>query len=149
MEQNQKYEKYIYILITVFITWMIVGIAYSSKETELKETISSQNETISQLQEEIEEKDGKIENLNLNIENKDEAISDSNDILNNESSDEDSEGVQIDSTDNFILNKNTKVFHYPYCSSVNKMKDSNKKEIKATREEMIDKGYKPCGRCNP
>ena len=60
MKENKKYEKYIYILITVFITWMIVGIAYSSKETELKETISSQNETIAELKEKIEDKDSQI-----------------------------------------------------------------------------------------
>lgn len=146
MEQNKKYEKYIYILITIFITWMIVGIAYSSKENELKETISSQNETISQLKADIEEKDGKIESLNLNVENKDEEITELNDMLN---PNEELKEVQIDSTDNYVLNKNTKVFHYPYCSSADKMKDSNKKEMKATREEMINKGYKPCGRCNP
>lgn len=144
MEQNKKYEKYIYILITVFITWMIVGFSYSGKENELKETISSQNETITQLQIEIEEKDSRIDALKSNIERKDEEINDLN-----ESSDEDLKEVQIDTTDNYVLNKNTKVFHYPYCSSVNQMKDSNKKEIKATREEMINKGYKPCGRCNP
>ena len=144
MEQNKKYEKYIYILITVFITWMIVGFSYSDKENELKETISSQNETITQLQIEIEEKDSRIDALKSNIERKDEEINDLN-----ESSDEDLKEVQIDTTDKYVLNKNTKVFHYPYCSSVNQMKDSNKKEIKATREEMINKGYKPCGRCNP
>ena len=144
MEQNKKYEKYIYILITIFVTWMIVGFSYSDKENELKETISAQNETITQLQSEIEEKDSRIDTLKSNIERKDEEINDLN-----ESSDEDLKEVQIDSTDNYVLNKNTKVFHYPYCSSVDKMKDSNKKEMKATRDEMINKGYKPCGRCNP
>lgn len=144
MEQNKKYEKYIYILITVFITWMIVGFSYSNKESELKETISSQNETIAQLQKEIEEKDSRIDTLKSNIERKDEEISELNDTNN-----EDLKEVQIDTTDNYVLNKNTKVFHYPYCSSVSQMKDSNKKEMKATRDEMINKGYKPCGRCNP
>lgn len=144
MEQNKKYKKYIYILITVFITWIIVGFGYSDKENELKETISAQNETIAQLQKEIEEKDGRIDTLKSNIERKEEEINDLSD-----SSDEDLKEIQIDTTNNYVLNKNTKVFHYPYCSSVDKMKDSNKKEMKATRDEMIDKGYKPCGRCNP
>lgn len=144
MEQNKKYEKYIYILITIFITWMIVGFSYSGKENELKETISAQNETIIQLQSEIEEKDGRIDTLKSDIERKEEEINDLSD-----SSDEDLKEIQIDTTNNYVLNKNTKVFHYPYCSSVDKMKDSNKKEMKATRDEMIDKGYKPCGRCNP
>lgn len=144
MEQNKKYEKYIYILITIFITWLIVGFSYSDKENELKETISSQNETIAQLQNEIKEKDARIYTLKSNKGRKDEEIKDLS-----ESSDEDLNEVQIDATDNYVLNKNTKVFHYYNCSSVNQMKDSNKKEIKATREEMINKGYKPCGRCNP
>lgn len=144
MEQNKKYEKYIYILITIFITWMIVGIAYLSKENELKETISSQDETITQLQKEIEEKDGRIDTLKSNIERKEEEISELNDTNN-----EELEEVQIDTTNNYVLNKNTKVFHYPYCSSVSQMKNSNKKEMKTTRDEMINKGYKPCGRCNP
>lgn len=144
MEQNKKYEKYIYILITIFITWMIVGFSYSDKENELKETISAQNETITQLQKEIEEKDSRIDTLKSNIERKDEEINDLN-----EPSDEDLKEVQIDTTNNYVLNKNTKVFHYPYCSSVSQMKDSNKKEMKATRDEIINKGYKPCGKCNP
>lgn len=144
MEQNKKYEKYIYIIIAVIITWIIVGFSYSDKENELKETISSQNETIAQLQEEIEEKDSRIDTLKSNIERKNEEIKDLS-----ESSNEDLKEVQIDATDNYVLNKNTKVFHYYYCSSVNQMKDSNKKEIRATRDEMISKGYKPCGRCNP
>lgn len=144
MEQNKKYEKYIYILITIFITWMIVGFSYSDKENELKETISSQNETIAQLQKEIEEKDSRIDTLKSNLERKEEEINDLS-----ESPDEDLKEVQIDTTDNYVLNKNTKVFHYPYCSSVSQMKDSNKKEMKATRDEMINKGYKPCRKCNP
>lgn len=49
----------------------------------------------------------------------------------------------------YVVNKNTKVFHYYGCSSISNMKEKNKKEISATREEMIKRGYKPCGRCNP
>jgi len=49
----------------------------------------------------------------------------------------------------YIANKNTHKFHIGGCSEIKKMKDSNKVEITATREEMIEMGYKPCGRCNP
>ena len=49
----------------------------------------------------------------------------------------------------YILNINSKIFHYHGCSGVTKMKDKNKKEITATRDEMIKKGYKPCGICKP
>ena len=49
----------------------------------------------------------------------------------------------------YVLNTNTKKFHYPYCGSVSTMKESNKKETNETREELISQGYKPCGNCNP
>lgn len=48
----------------------------------------------------------------------------------------------------YIGNKNTKKFHYPDCSSVDDMKESNKITLNS-RDEAIKKGYKPCGRCNP
>ena len=47
----------------------------------------------------------------------------------------------------YILNTNTKKFHYPTCSSVNDMKDKNKQEFFGTRDEAISNGYSPCGRC--
>lgn len=49
----------------------------------------------------------------------------------------------------YILNTNTKRFHYPSCSSVDEMKDKNKQEYTGTRDELIAEGYKPCGRCKP
>ena len=49
----------------------------------------------------------------------------------------------------YILNTNTKKFHYPYCKSVRDMKEKNKRETTMTREEIIEKGYSPCKNCNP
>lgn len=49
----------------------------------------------------------------------------------------------------YILNTNTKKFHYSGCGSVKKMKESNKKQYTGTREEVIKKGYSPCGNCKP
>ena len=49
----------------------------------------------------------------------------------------------------YVLNTNTKKFHLPSCSSIAKMKDSNKQSFTGTRQELIDKGYSPCGKCNP
>ena len=49
----------------------------------------------------------------------------------------------------FIGNKNTKKFHYPYCSSVADMKEKNKVPLYCTRDEAIAQGYSPCGRCHP
>ncbi|MBU5474244.1 DNA/RNA non-specific endonuclease [Roseburia sp. MSJ-14] len=50
---------------------------------------------------------------------------------------------------NYILNTNTKKFHYPDCSSVNDMKEKNKEAFTGSREEVIEMGYSPCGRCKP
>lgn len=49
----------------------------------------------------------------------------------------------------YILNTNTKKFHLPNCSSVNKMKDSNKEEYTGSRDDVINRGYEPCKKCNP
>ena len=49
----------------------------------------------------------------------------------------------------YILNKNTKKFHDPDCSGVDDIKKKNKKEFFGTRDELIEDGYEPCGRCRP
>ena len=49
----------------------------------------------------------------------------------------------------YIGNKNTKKFHYPYCGSVGQMKDKNKDYLYGSRDEAITKGYSPCGNCKP
>lgn len=48
-----------------------------------------------------------------------------------------------------VLNKNTKRAHLPDCPSVNDMKEKNKEFFEGTVEELKDRGYKACGRCNP
>ena len=47
----------------------------------------------------------------------------------------------------YIINKNSKKFHLPDCSSVKDMKPQNKKESDKTREELEDLGYIPCKAC--
>ena len=49
----------------------------------------------------------------------------------------------------YVLNKNTHVFHEPSCDSVTEMKEKNKGFFEGTRDEAIAQGYKPCGRCKP
>lgn len=49
----------------------------------------------------------------------------------------------------YVLNTNTKKFHYPSCSSVNQMAEHNKQVVECDREELIAQGYSPCGRCHP
>lgn len=53
------------------------------------------------------------------------------------------------STENYILNTNTKKFHRPTCSSVKKMNESNKKSSSESRDALIKEGYEPCKICNP
>ena len=49
----------------------------------------------------------------------------------------------------YVLNTNTKKFHYPYCSSVPTIKQKNRKDFTGSRDELIGMGYDPCGRCKP
>ncbi len=58
------------------------------------------------------------------------------------------ETTSVDTAD-YVLNTNTKKFHYPSCASVKKMKSKNRKDYTGTREEIINKGYDPCKNCNP
>ena len=67
--------------------------------------------------------------------------------------DTDSEDSTSDSQtakgDTYILNKNTQKFHLPDCSSVPDIKARNKENYTGTREELLERGYSPCGNCNP
>lgn len=49
----------------------------------------------------------------------------------------------------YVLNNNSMKFHYPSCSSVNKISSSNRSDYTGTRDELINMGYSPCGKCNP
>lgn len=49
----------------------------------------------------------------------------------------------------YVLNTNTKKFHYPSCRSVDQMKEKNKQNYTGTRDEVISMGYDPCKSCNP
>jgi DNA-entry nuclease len=49
----------------------------------------------------------------------------------------------------YVLNINTKKFHYPECDSVKLMKDKNKEFAEATRDEVMARGFDPCGNCHP
>lgn len=49
----------------------------------------------------------------------------------------------------YVLNTSTKKFHKPSCRDVDKIKDGNKSTINDTRENVIARGYSPCGHCHP
>lgn len=49
----------------------------------------------------------------------------------------------------YVLNTNTKKFHYSTCSSVSRMSEKNKQTVSESRDDIISQGYSPCGNCNP
>ena len=49
----------------------------------------------------------------------------------------------------YVLNTNSKKFHYPSCSSVGDMSSKNRRDVSMSRDEIIAQGFVPCKRCNP
>ncbi len=49
----------------------------------------------------------------------------------------------------YVLNTNTKKFHYPTCYSAQKISAKNYAESTLTRSQLIAQGYDPCGNCEP
>lgn len=49
----------------------------------------------------------------------------------------------------YVLNRNSKKFHNPECSSADAIKPSNRLDKKDTRDNIISQGYDPCKRCTP
>ena len=49
----------------------------------------------------------------------------------------------------YVLNTSSMKFHYPDCPAVGDMKSRNKLEVEATRDELVERGYEPCGTCRP
>ena len=65
---------------------------------------------------------------------------------NNESSSESSvSGEERD----YVLNTNTKKFHYPSCSSAKRISSKNREYFTGNREALIAEGYEPCKVCHP
>ena len=60
-----------------------------------------------------------------------------------------SDGVEKDVQTVYFLNTNTKKFHRESCESVRDIKNENKEVFVGSRQEVIDRGYEPCGRCKP
>ena len=49
----------------------------------------------------------------------------------------------------YILNTNSHKFHYPDCAGAASMSDANRQEYTGSREDLIARGYTPCGQCDP
>ena len=49
----------------------------------------------------------------------------------------------------YVVNTKSGKFHDPKCSSAAEITDQNRLDFTGTREELIERGYEPCGRCKP
>ena len=49
----------------------------------------------------------------------------------------------------YIVNKSSKKFHRPDCSTIKQMKSANKEKFTGTRDQLIQMGYEPCKVCDP
>ena len=83
----------------------------------------------------------KTENENFSITSTEENIETEEEIIIEEEETEEGE--------EYILNTNSYKIHFPWCHSVDRMKEYNKKYVTDTIENLIDKGYSPCGNCKP
>lgn len=61
---------------------------------------------------------------------------------------ENTEEATLENCD-YVLNTSSKKIHYPNCSSVGTMAPHNTKYFIGTRDQAVESGYKPCGRCKP
>ena len=53
------------------------------------------------------------------------------------------------SENGYILNTNSKKFHFMDCGSGGRTSAKNRKDVTDTRENIIAMGYEPCGNCEP
>lgn len=49
----------------------------------------------------------------------------------------------------YVLNNNTRKFHYPDCGSVLDIAEKNIDYFSGPREVLLDMGFQPCKRCKP
>lgn len=49
----------------------------------------------------------------------------------------------------YVLNTNTKKFHYPGCRNVKNIKPENSQTLNTSRDELIRQGYNACKECMP
>lgn len=49
----------------------------------------------------------------------------------------------------YVINTDSRKFHYPSCSRAKEISDANRSEYTGTRDDLIAQGYDPCGTCKP
>lgn len=49
----------------------------------------------------------------------------------------------------YVVNVSSRKFRDPSCSAVGKISPANRSDVRASRVELLDEGYDPCGICRP
>ena len=49
----------------------------------------------------------------------------------------------------YVLNTSSKKFHLPSCSGAASIGEANRQDFSGSREELMNRGYDPCGACKP
>ena len=49
----------------------------------------------------------------------------------------------------YILNSDSKVYHHPWCAYTDIIDAENRETVNASKDVMLQKGFKPCSRCKP
>ena len=49
----------------------------------------------------------------------------------------------------YVANKNSKIFHYAYCSFVDSINDANKLFFDCDRDYLLENEFTPCETCKP
>lgn len=145
-----KDKKNVAIIILAFL--LLISFGGSQNNTTDDSLINQYKSQIEELTSSNEKLNNKIEELEGNIKTLQEEKTQLENQNISSSTTSSIPSISSNSKENletYILNKNTKVFHYPECSSTSNMKESNKEEYTGTRGQIINRGYKPCQKCNP
>ena len=57
------------------------------------------------------------------------------------------DGTSTSQTEAYILNTKSKKFHLPECKNVSSIAESNRESYEGSRQDLIARGYTPCGAC--
>ena len=60
-----------------------------------------------------------------------------------------SQGSNASTDAPYIINTGTKVFHEAGCGYAEEITESNREGSHASRQDLVQDGYEPCGHCNP
>jgi DNA-entry nuclease len=66
-----------------------------------------------------------------------------------EESGEETDNAVTQEEQKYVLNKSSMKFHFPECDAAVKISSKNREEVTATRDELVNEGYSPCGICSP